>query len=82
MATGSGTELGRISALLATVVHHHAAARQMAPAFHHWLALVIVGFVVLTFAIGVLWRGQPLAEMFMMAVALAASAIPRGAAPP
>ena len=78
VATGSGTELGRISALLATVQSTTTPLLRQMARFSHWLALVIVGFVVLTFAIGVLWRGQPLAEMFMMAVALAASAIPEG----
>ena len=78
VATGSATELGRISALLATVQSTTTPLLRQIARFSHWLALVIVGFVVLTFAIGVLWRGQPLAEMFMMAVALAASAIPEG----
>ena len=72
------TQLGRISALLATVQSTTTPLLRQMARFSHWLALVIVGFVVLTFAIGVLWRGQPLAEMFMMAVALAASAIPEG----
>ena len=78
VGTGTGTELGRISALLATVEATTTPLLRQIARFSHWLALVIVAFVVITFAIGVLWRGQAPAEMFMMAVALAASAIPEG----
>ena len=78
VTTGTATELGRISALLATVEAGTTPLLRQIARFSHWLALVIVAFVALTFAIGVLWRGQAPAEMFMMAVALAASAIPEG----
>ncbi len=78
VATGTGTELGRISALLATVETNTTPLLRQIARFSHWLALVIVAFVAVTFAIGVLWRAQSPAEMFMMAVALAASAIPEG----
>lgn len=46
--------------------------------FGRVLALVIIGLSVLTFALGTLWRGHGAADMFMMVVALAASAIPEG----
>ncbi len=78
VATGARTELGRISALLATVEAATTPLLRQIARFSHWLAAVIGVFVVATFAIGVWWRGQAPAEMFMMAVALAASAIPEG----
>ena len=78
VATGAGTELGRISALLATVETGTTPLLRQIAQFSRWLALVIGVFVLATFAIGVAWRGQAPAEMFMMAVALAASAIPEG----
>ncbi|MGD9774067.1 cation-transporting P-type ATPase [Diaphorobacter sp.] len=78
VATGTRTELGRISALLAQVQTGTTPLLRQIGQFSHWLALVIVVFVIATFAIGVLWRGQPAEEMFMMAVALAAAAIPEG----
>jgi len=46
--------------------------------FGHWLALVIVLLSTATYAIGVLWHHHAPKEMFMMVVALAASAIPEG----
>ena len=78
VATGSLTELGRISALLAQVESGTTPLLRQIARFSRWLALAILAFVALTFAIGVLWRGEAPADMFMMAVALAASAIPEG----
>ncbi|WP_406625129.1 cation-transporting P-type ATPase [Acidovorax sp. SDU_ACID1] len=78
VATGSHTELGRISALLAQVETGTTPLLRQIARFSRWLALAILLFVAATFAIGVLWRGQAPADMFMMAVALAASAIPEG----
>jgi len=78
VATGSCTELGRISMLLAQVEASTTPLMRQIARFSHWLAGAILLFVALTFAIGVLWRGQAPSDMFMMAVALAASAIPEG----
>ena len=78
VATGSRTELGRISTLLSQVEAGTTPLMRQIARFSHWLAGTILLFVALTFAIGVLWRGQAPSEMFMMAVALAASAIPEG----
>ncbi|MBS0466605.1 MAG: cation-transporting P-type ATPase [Proteobacteria bacterium] len=77
-ATGARTELGRISALLAQVEPGTTPLLRQMARFSRWLAAAILLFVAATFAIGVLWRGQAPADMFMMAVALAASAIPEG----
>src|SRR5690606_38999065 len=46
--------------------------------FSFWLAIVILGIGVLTFAVGVWARGYAVSEMFRMVVALIASAIPEG----
>ncbi|WP_367065740.1 cation-transporting P-type ATPase [Oryzisolibacter sp. LB2S] len=77
-ATGTRTELGRISALLAQVETGTTPLLRQIAHFSHWLAGAILVFVLATFAIGVLWRGQAPGDMFLMAVALAASAIPEG----
>ena len=78
VATGQRSEIGRISALLAQVESGTTPLLRQIARFSRWLALAILLFVAATFAIGVLWRGQAPADMFMMAVALAASAIPEG----
>jgi magnesium-transporting ATPase (P-type) len=76
--TGDRTELGRISSMLAQVQTMTTPLLRQIAGFGHWLALAIVLMSIATFIIGVLWHGHPPAEMFMMAVALAASAIPEG----
>ncbi len=76
--TGVRTELGRISSMLEQVQTMTTPLLRQIAGFGHWLALIIVLLSAATFLIGVLWHGHPPAEMFMMAVALAASAIPEG----
>jgi len=76
--TGIRTELGRISAMLDRVKAVTTPLLRQIAKFGHWLALAIVLMSAATFVIGVLWHGHPPKEMFMMAVALAASAIPEG----
>jgi magnesium-transporting ATPase (P-type) len=76
--TGIHTELGRISSMLDQVQTMTTPLLRQIAGFGHWLALAIVLFSIATFAIGVLWHGHSPREMFMMAVALAASAIPEG----
>src|SRR5690606_26653659 len=76
--TGIRTELGRISAMLDRVQAVTTPLLRQIAKFGHWLALAIVLMSAATFVIGVLWHGHPPREMFMMVVALAASAIPEG----
>lgn len=76
--TGIRTELGRISSMLAQIQTMTTPLLRQIAGFGHWLALVIVIMSIATFIVGVQWHGHPPAEMFMMAVALAASAIPEG----
>ncbi len=78
VATGSGTELGRIGALLAQVESVATPLLRQMARFSRWLALVILVMAAATFVLGVLARGHSAAEMFMMVVALVASAIPEG----
>ncbi len=76
--TGIRTELGRISSMLAQIQTMTTPLLRQIAGFGHWLALAIVLMSMAAFVIGVLWHGHPPKEMFMMAVALAASAIPEG----
>ncbi|MEM8275290.1 HAD-IC family P-type ATPase, partial [Morganella morganii] len=46
--------------------------------FSRWLALAILLLAGATFVLGTLWQGQPMVAMFMLVVALTASAIPEG----
>ncbi|MDX2218789.1 MAG: cation-transporting P-type ATPase [Burkholderiales bacterium] len=78
VATGQQTELGRIGTLLEQVRSVTTPLLRQIEGFGRWLALIIVLMSAATFAIGVMWRGHPPSEMFMMVVALAASAIPEG----
>ncbi len=78
VATGTATEIGRIGVLLEQVQEVTTPLLRQIAAFGRWLALAILLLAAATFVIGILWRGQPPGEMFMMVVALAASAIPEG----
>lgn len=78
VATGKATELGKINQMLAAIQRSATPLMQQIDHFGRILALTIIGVAAVTFAFGVLLRGQPPSDMFMMVVALAASAIPEG----
>ncbi len=78
VATGQDTELGRIDRLLGDVAATSTPLLRQIDRFGRVLAIAIVLLAAATFAFGVLLRGHPAAEMFMMVVALAAAAIPEG----
>jgi magnesium-transporting ATPase (P-type) len=78
VATGEHTEIGRISTLLEQVEEITTPLLRRMAQFGRWLSAAIVLAAGTTFAIGVLWRGQPAGDMFMAAVALAVAAIPEG----
>ncbi|HJV51398.1 MAG TPA: HAD-IC family P-type ATPase, partial [Noviherbaspirillum sp.] len=78
VATGTETELGRIGTMLEQVQEVTTPLLRQMGQFSRWLALAIVLMCAATFAVGVLWRGQAPDAMFLMVVALAASAIPEG----
>ena len=77
VATGDHTEAGRIAQMLSETVDLSTPLTRKIAAFSRLLVGVILGLAAVTFLVGVL-RGQPAAEMFMAAVALAVGAIPEG----
>lgn len=78
VATGSATELGKINRMLEGVRSLTTPLLRQIDRFARVLALLILAMAAMTFLLGILWRGHSPAEMFMMVVALAASAIPEG----
>ncbi|CAG1008285.1 H+-transporting ATPase [Burkholderiales bacterium] len=78
VATGERTELGGINRLLRTIPPMSTPLLRQIDRFGRILAMAIVAMAAATFAFGTLWRGHSAAEMFVMVVALAASAIPEG----
>src|SRR5690606_24888536 len=78
VASGATTELGRIKQMLSGIRQPASPVLRQVDRFCRILALVILALCAATFMLGTLWRGHPAAEMFMMAIALAASAIPEG----
>lgn len=78
VATGTATELGKITTMLAGIQSANTPLLRQIDHFGRILAVVILAMAAATFLLGTLWRDHPGAEMFMMAVALAASAIPEG----
>ncbi|MFN3736261.1 cation-transporting P-type ATPase [Hydrogenophaga sp.] len=78
VATGAATELGQINQMLTDVQSLQTPLLRQVARFGHVLAMAILGMAAMTFVIGVWARGHAAAEMFMMVVALVASAIPEG----
>jgi magnesium-transporting ATPase (P-type) len=78
VATGGRTELGHIDRMLSGIGDQSTPLLRQIDRFGRYLALIILALAAATFVLGVLWRGRAPPEMFMMVVALAASAIPEG----
>lgn len=78
VGTGVMTELGKINQMLVDIHTLATPLLRKVDRFGRLLAITILAVCTATFVLGTLWRGHPPAEMFMMAVALAASAIPEG----
>ena len=78
VATGSASELGRISALLERVQQLETPLIRQMNAFARQLTIVILALSVVTFAFAVLVRRYPTAEAFMAVVGMAVAAIPEG----
>lgn len=76
--TGQRTEIGRITRLIRGVEAVSTPLVRKINVFSYRLALVILAIAALTFLFGVTLRGYPLTDMFLMVVALVASAIPEG----
>jgi cation-transporting ATPase F len=77
VSTGIETELGRIHQLMGETVQLATPLTNKLALFSKVLTVAILGLAAVTFALG-LWRGQPVTEIFMAAVALAVGAIPEG----
>ncbi|MGZ5405509.1 MAG: cation-translocating P-type ATPase, partial [Nocardioides sp.] len=77
VATGAGTELGEIHRLVGSAKSLATPLTRQLASFSTLLTVVILVLAAITFAVGVL-RGEPAAEMFTAAVALAVGAIPEG----
>jgi len=75
--TGMKTELGHIATMLQTVKEEKTPLQRRMAELGKWLALGALAIVVIVFVLGI-WRGEPLAEMFMTAVSLAVAAVPEG----
>ncbi|HSP31250.1 MAG TPA: HAD-IC family P-type ATPase, partial [Halomonas sp.] len=78
VATGSHTEIGKISELLRGVEQLKTPLLRQLDRAGRALALFILGAAVLTAVFGTLIHDQPIDEMFMAAVGLAVAAIPEG----
>ncbi|HJL16193.1 MAG TPA: cation-transporting P-type ATPase [Sandaracinaceae bacterium LLY-WYZ-13_1] len=77
VATGDRSEIGRINELISTAEMLATPLTRRIATFSHWLLYAILGLSTITFAVGA-FRGEPLVDMFMAAVALAVGAIPEG----
>jgi Ca2+-transporting ATPase len=77
LETGDRTEVGRISQLIATADDIQTPLTKAIAKFSNILLVVILGFAAASVAIE-LWRGKPIVDSFVAAVALAVAAIPEG----
>jgi cation-transporting ATPase F len=77
VATGDHTEIGRISTMVAEADELATPLTRKIARFSHTLLWAIIALAALTFVAGLL-RGQPAADTFLAAVALAVAAIPEG----
>ncbi|MCF7979363.1 MAG: HAD-IC family P-type ATPase, partial [Chromatiaceae bacterium] len=78
VATGAGTEIGRISAMVAEVQQLTTPLLRQMAQFGRWLTLAILVLAAASFAFGYLVRDYSAAEMFLASVGLAVAAIPEG----
>jgi magnesium-transporting ATPase (P-type) len=78
VATGTQTEIGRISTLVSEVGSVTTPLLRQMAQFSRWLTVAILGIATVTFAFGLLIRNYAAAEMFLAAVSLAVAAIPEG----
>ncbi len=77
VATGMATELGAIAAHMRAAPEPVTPSQQRMMRLARVLSVAVAVAAVLAFGIGV-WTGQPPAQMFLVAVALAVAAIPEG----
>ena len=75
VATGMGTELGRIATLLETTAESKTPLQKRLARFGRQLSLGAIAICAIVFVLGIL-RGEPVALMFLTAVSLAVAAVP------
>ncbi|MEX2500981.1 MAG: HAD-IC family P-type ATPase [Trueperaceae bacterium] len=78
IATGARTEVGRIGQLVARVAKVRTPFLEAIDRFSRLLAFVILTAAAVLFAYGLLVRGYPANEAFLMVIGLAVAAIPEG----
>ena len=78
VATGSDTEIGRISGLLSSVETLTTPLVEQMALFSKWLTIFILSFAVALLAFGHLVLNHDFNEMFMVVVGLSVAAIPEG----
>lgn len=78
VATGSHTEVGRISQLLTTVKPLVTPLIRKITRFSQYLAIFIVVLTIFIFLYGLLYRGLTIEAILMAAVSIAVAAIPEG----
>jgi Ca2+-transporting ATPase len=74
---GKDTEVGRIAKQLGSIKDHTTPLQKNIHKIARFLVYVIIASIVLIFGLGI-FRGEPLGEMFLMAIAIAVSAMPEG----
>ena len=77
VATGDGTEVGRISQLIESADELQTPLTRRIAHFSRVLLVLILGLAAMNFAVGLL-RGKSAVEMFLASVALCVAAIPEG----
>jgi magnesium-transporting ATPase (P-type) len=76
--TGATTEIGRINQMLTSIDSVTTPLLRQIDRFGRWLAAAVLVLATLTFLLGAVWHDYSIDKMFMMAIALVASAIPEG----
>jgi calcium-translocating P-type ATPase len=77
VATGAATELGRIAERVREEGPTRTPLQRRMDRFANLLAVAVAAAAITAFAIGLV-RGEPLSEMFLVAVALAVAVVPEG----
>ncbi len=77
VATGLGTEVGKIADLTATAVEPRTPLEQRLARFGRWLVVAAVVLVAVVVAAGLV-RGMPFGEVFMVAISQMVSLVPEG----
>ncbi len=77
IGTGMNTEVGKIASLIQSVPDIKTPMQQKLDQLGKFLGIGALGICVVIFVVGMI-NGKPLLDMFMMAVSLAAAAIPEG----